>query len=145
MPLKGCPSELHSVRKTYAQYSHSLFQYGSEYLQQDQPGLQSLGILLPEDGSVVIVLVEFLGKVIGVVGDDSRREIRGSILQEAAPEKLLILSSHLVEEMEAIADRAIFIREGKLVEVRDLEEMRMTDHVSMADRYRAIYGHVEVV
>ena len=47
--------------------------------------------------------------------------------------------------MEAIADRAIFIREGKLVEVRDLEEIRMTDHVSMADRYRSIYGHVEVV
>ena len=75
----------------------------------------------------------------------ARDDIRGCILQEAAPEKLLILSSHLVEEMEAIADRAIFIREGKLVEVRDLEEMRMTDHVSMADRYRAIYGHVEVV
>lgn len=74
----------------------------------------------------------------------ARDEIRGCILKEAAPEKLLILSSHLVEEMEAIADRAIFIREGKLVEVRDLEEMRMTDHVSMADRYRAIYGHVEV-
>ena len=74
----------------------------------------------------------------------ARDEIRGSILQEATPEKLLILSSHLVEEMEAIADRAIFIREGRLVEVRDLEEMRMSDHVSMADRYREIYGHAGV-
>ena len=75
----------------------------------------------------------------------ARDEIRACILQEASPEKLLILSSHLVEEMEAIADRAIFIREGKLVEVRDLEEMRDLDGVSMADRYRAIYGHVEGV
>ena len=73
----------------------------------------------------------------------ARDEIRACILQEAAPEKALILSSHLVEEMEAIADQAIFIRQGKLVEVRDLEEMRSVDHVSMADRYRAIFGHVK--
>ena len=74
----------------------------------------------------------------------ARDEIRHCILQEAGPEKVLILSSHLVEEMEAVADWAVFIRQGRLVEIRDLEEMRETDGVSMADRYRAIYGHVEV-
>lgn len=74
----------------------------------------------------------------------ARDEIRTAILEAATPEKLLLLSSHLVEEMEAIADRAVFIRNGQLVEVRDLEEMRETDGVSMADRYRAIFGHGEV-
>ena len=74
----------------------------------------------------------------------ARDEIRGAILDAAAPEKLLLLSSHLVEEMEAIADKAVFIRKGRLIEVRDLEEMRETDGVSMADRYRAIFGHGEV-
>lgn len=73
----------------------------------------------------------------------ARDEIRACILQEASAEKALILSSHLVEEMEAIADRVIYIREGRLVEVRDLEEMRDTDGISMADRYRAIFGHVK--
>ena len=74
----------------------------------------------------------------------ARDEIRGAILSAAVPEKLLLLSSHLVEEMEAIADRAVFIRSGVLIEVRDLEEMREVDGVSMADRYRAIFGHGEV-
>ena len=74
----------------------------------------------------------------------ARDEIRGAILSAAVPEKLLLLSSHLVEEMEAIADRAVFIRSGVLMEVRDLEEMREVDGVSMADRYRAIFGHGEV-
>ena len=74
----------------------------------------------------------------------ARDEIRGAILSAAVPEKLLLLSSHLVEEMEAIADRAVFIRNGVLIEVRDLEEMREVDGVSMADRYRAIFGHGEV-
>ena len=74
----------------------------------------------------------------------ARDEIRAAILEAALPGKLLLLSSHLVEEMEAIADRAVFIRLGKLIEVRDLEEMRETDGVSMADRYREIFGHGEV-
>ena len=70
----------------------------------------------------------------------ARDEIRQSILRESAEDKVLLLSSHLVEEMEAVCDTAIFIRQGKLIEVRNLEEMRETDHVSMADRYREIYG-----
>jgi ABC-2 type transport system ATP-binding protein len=74
----------------------------------------------------------------------ARDEIRAAILDAATPEKLLLLSSHLVEEMEAIADRAVFIKQGRLMEVRDLEEMRETDGVSMADRYREIFGHGEV-
>ena len=73
----------------------------------------------------------------------ARDDIRECILERTGPGKLLLLSSHLVEEMEAIADRAVFIRAGKLVEVRDLKEMLETDGVSMADRYRAIYGRTE--
>ena len=74
----------------------------------------------------------------------ARDEIRAAILNAATDEKLLLLSSHLVEEMDAIADRAVFIRKGVLIEVRDLEEMREVDGVSMADRYRSIFGHGEV-
>ena len=74
----------------------------------------------------------------------ARDEIRRCILQGASEDKVLLLSSHLVEEMEAICDTAVFIRQGKLVEIRNLEEMREDDHVSMADRYREIYGHTEV-
>ena len=74
----------------------------------------------------------------------ARDEIRQCILDHAAPEKILLLSSHLVEEMEAIADQAVFMKEGSLVEKDDLEELRMEKGVSMTDRYREIYGHTEV-
>ena len=73
----------------------------------------------------------------------ARDEIRACILEAAAEEKLLLLSSHLVEEMEAIADWAVFIKEGKLMESVELEAMRENKGVSMADRYREIYGHGE--
>ena len=73
----------------------------------------------------------------------ARDEIRACILDHADENKVLLLSSHLVEEMEAIADRAVFIKEGKLVECVDLEDMRQERGLSMADRYREIYGHSE--
>ena len=73
----------------------------------------------------------------------ARDEIRACILQNAAENKVLLLSSHLVEEMEAIADRAVFIKTGRLADQADLEEMREEKGVSMADRYREIYGHEE--
>ena len=75
----------------------------------------------------------------------ARDEIRACILQFATYDKILLLSSHLVEEMEAVADRAVFIKEGHLVECVDLESMRMEHGISMADRYRQIYGHEEVI
>ena len=73
----------------------------------------------------------------------ARDEIRACILDYATQDKLLLLSSHLVEEMEAIADQAVFISEGRIVEYTDLETMRAERGISMADRYRQIYGHTE--
>ena len=73
----------------------------------------------------------------------ARDDIRGTVLEKAGKDRLLLISSHLVEEMEAIADRAVFIKSGKLIEVRDLEEMKNTDGMTMADRYREIYGRTE--
>ena len=46
--------------------------------------------------------------------------------------------------MEAVADQAVFIKNGRLSEMDDLEELRSREGVSMADRYREIYGHAEV-
>lgn len=73
----------------------------------------------------------------------ARDDIRECILERCGKDRILLISSHLVEEMEAIADHAIFIKEGKLVEIRDVKEMLEKDGISMADRYRAIYGHAE--
>ena len=73
----------------------------------------------------------------------ARDRIKKVILTAAGPDKLLLLSSHLVEEMEQIADTAVFIKQGHLIEVDDLEEMREEKGISMADRYREIYGEGE--
>ena len=74
----------------------------------------------------------------------ARDEIVRTILEAADDDTILALSSHLVEEMESIVDTAVFIRDGKLVEKISLEDLRERDGMSMTDKYRAVYGHVEV-
>ncbi len=69
----------------------------------------------------------------------ARDRIAKSIVEAAAGDVILVLSSHLVEEMESIADRAVFLRRGELIEACDLEEMRLRTGLSMADRYREVY------
>ena len=57
----------------------------------------------------------------------------------------MLLSSHLVEEMETLVDRAVYIREGVLIESVDLEQLRTERGLSMADLYRQIYTGKEVI
>lgn len=73
----------------------------------------------------------------------TRDQIREEILKAARPDRLILLSSHLVEEMETIVDRAVFIRKGALVQVQNLTDMHDKDGLSMADAYRAIFGRTE--
>ncbi|MBQ4435375.1 MAG: ABC transporter ATP-binding protein [Clostridia bacterium] len=70
----------------------------------------------------------------------ARDRIKEAIIAAASPDKLLLMSSHLVEEMETIADRAVFIRSGKLVKEVDIETERSENGCSIADEYRQIYG-----
>lgn len=75
----------------------------------------------------------------------ARDQIRGCIVERAGSDRLLLLSSHLVEEMEALADRAVYIRDGELVEYVDLEQLRTERGLSMADLYRQIYAGREAI
>ena len=71
----------------------------------------------------------------------AREDIIRSITEAAAPDKAIIVSSHLVDELETISDYAIFIRNGHLIEVDNIEESRMEAGKSIVERYREIYGH----
>ena len=66
---------------------------------------------------------------------------RDWVLSEIAARKredrLLLISSHLVEEAEAIADYALFIKKGELVEAGTLENVCRGE--SLTDRYREIF------
>ena len=71
----------------------------------------------------------------------ARDEIMTSILEAAAPDVSLVISSHLVDELERIVDTAIFMKESHLIEVCGVEDLRSQRGKSVADRDREIYGH----
>lgn len=64
-----------------------------------------------------------------------------SILEAVDKDVTLMISSHLVDELERVADAAVFMKEGRLVEQCMVEELRINRHKSVVDLYREIYGH----
>ena len=72
----------------------------------------------------------------------ARDEVMNMILDAASEDKILLISSHLVEELESVVDKAIFIKQAKLVGVFDVEGLRMTEGVSLADKYRQVFSNL---
>ena len=72
----------------------------------------------------------------------ARDEVMNMILQAANEDKILLISSHLVEELESVVDKAIFIKQAKLVGVFDVEDLRMNEGVSLADKYRQVFSNM---
>lgn len=71
----------------------------------------------------------------------ARDQIMTSILEVMDKDVTLVISSHLVDELERVADAAIFMKEGRLVEQCMVEDLRMNRQKSVVDLYREIYGH----
>ncbi len=70
----------------------------------------------------------------------ARDQIMQSIVERVSERRILLISSHLVEELETVADYAIFMKESRLVDFRELEELRSSEGISVTDKYRQIYG-----
>ena len=70
----------------------------------------------------------------------AREAIIDTIIENFSPEKIFVLSSHLVEELEKIIDHAVFIKNGRVELAGDAEELRETHHKSIVELYKTIYG-----
>ena len=63
----------------------------------------------------------------------AREEIIALILEEADENRTMVISTHLIEEVESFIEDAIFIKDGQLVDVVNVE--RMTTGNSLAELY----------
>ncbi|PKM50156.1 MAG: ABC transporter ATP-binding protein [Firmicutes bacterium HGW-Firmicutes-7] len=70
----------------------------------------------------------------------ARDQIINTIIERATPENTLLISSHLIDEMEKILDEVIFIKQGKIVVMGNAEEIREKNEKSIVDLYREVYG-----
>ncbi|MBQ2982916.1 MAG: ABC transporter ATP-binding protein [Lachnospiraceae bacterium] len=71
----------------------------------------------------------------------AREKVIETVLQNASPNNAIIMSSHLVDELEKIIDYAIFVRQGEVVMQGDAEELRTRYEKSIVDMYKEIYKY----
>ena len=71
----------------------------------------------------------------------AREKVIDTVLKNASPNNAIVMSSHLVDELEKIIDYAIFVRQGEVVMQGDAEELRTRNGMSIVDMYKEIYKY----
>ncbi len=70
----------------------------------------------------------------------AREQIIKAIVEAANEEKTLVISSHLVDELETVVDSVVFLKQGSLVLAGDAEEVRMERGKSIVELYKEVYA-----
>ncbi len=65
----------------------------------------------------------------------ARDDVAAAVTERLAGDRLIVLSSHLVDELAEICDRAVFMRDSRLLAVTDIKAAGR----DMAEIYREIY------
>lgn len=71
----------------------------------------------------------------------AREKVIDTVLKNAGPNNAIIMSSHLVDELEKIIDYAIFVRQGEVVMQGDANGLRDYYKRSIVDMYKEIYKY----
>lgn len=70
----------------------------------------------------------------------ARERILTAILEVSREDATILLSSHLVDELEKIIDSAVFIKSGSVVLNGEAEELRLAHGKSIVELYKEIYA-----
>ncbi len=70
----------------------------------------------------------------------ARERTLGMIAENRSHERAMIVSSHLVDELETMSDDAVFLKDGEIVLAGDAASLREERGGSIVDLYRDIYG-----
>ena len=70
----------------------------------------------------------------------ARDKIVNTIVQAADDNKTILMSSHLVDELEKIVDNAIFMKNGQLILSGNAETIREENGKSIVEMYKQLYA-----
>ncbi|WP_026895350.1 ABC transporter ATP-binding protein [Clostridiisalibacter paucivorans] len=97
-------------------------------------GRLKLSLTLSRDAKLYI-----LDEPLNGIDPVSREKIMDAILGACKEENSIIISSHLVNELEPILDEVIFIDKGKTVLSGNAENFRIEKGLSIDELYREVY------
>lgn len=81
-----------------------------------------------------------LDEPIGGVDPVAREKILDAILHYYNEDSCLIISTHLVTDIERIFDEVILIKDGRLVLQEEVDQIRMTRGKSIVDLFKEVYA-----
>lgn len=93
-----------------------------------------LAVTLARDAELVM-----LDEPLNGIDIIARESIINTVIQNSRENNSIIISSHLVDELEKIIDYAIFIKNGTVALCGDAEELRGTHSKSIVELYKEIY------
>lgn len=71
----------------------------------------------------------------------AREHIINTVLEAATDDSAIVMSSHLVDELEKVIDHAVFIKDGSVVLAGEAEQIRQQRGKSIVDLYKEIYAY----
>jgi ABC-2 type transport system ATP-binding protein len=80
-----------------------------------------------------------LDEPLGGVDPTAREKIIDAILKNYTPESSMLVTTHLVNDIERLFDDVCFISEGKIVLTGNAEELRTEKNMSIDELYREVF------
>ncbi|HCX63688.1 MAG TPA: ABC transporter ATP-binding protein [Eubacteriaceae bacterium] len=111
-----------------------------------QPGdkLKTLSKGTKEKVQLVLVMsrkakLYLLDEPIGGVDPAARDYILDTIIKNYDEESTIILSTHLISDIEKILDYIVFIKDGKIVLTKEVDEIREENNTSVDGLFREVF------
>ena len=77
-----------------------------------------------------------LDEPIGGVDPAARDYILNTIISNYSKDATVVISTHLIEDIEPVLDEAVFLKEGKIFAHRTVDEIRETEGMSVDEYFR---------
>ena len=81
-----------------------------------------------------------LDEPIGGVDPAAREYILNTIIANYDPEATIVISTHLIADVERVLDEFLFLRSGKLLRYGDADEVRMETGKSLDELFREVFA-----
>ncbi len=98
--------------------------------------MEKLQLILQMSRNAKIYLLD---EPIGGVDPAARQYILDTIIKSYNPESLLIISTHLISDIERILDEVIFINRGEISLHSSVDEIRENKKMSVDEYFREVY------
>lgn len=83
--------------------------------------------------------IYLLDEPIGGVDPAARDYILNTIIRNYSEDALVVISTHLIADIERVLDEAVFINQGNLLFHRTVDEIRETEHKSVDELFREVF------